>query len=246
LLILPHKPLVIAHRGASGYAPENTLAAFKAAIDMGADGIEFDVTMSQDREVVVIHDDTLDRTTSGKGTVWEKDAQALQTLDAGSWFAPAFAKQRIPLLTQVLDLVGPDLFLNIEIKYGPFAQDTLAAVFALIMQRRNPDRTLITSFDENVIRQCLESAPELSCGLIFEINNLPRAFSGRWHAVSSHFPLITDSFMQTCRSEGKQVYAWTVNSVDIMKQMVQAGVDGIITNYPDKLIALLDLAANPQ
>jgi glycerophosphoryl diester phosphodiesterase len=234
-----NRPLIIAHRGASGHAPENTLAAFSKAIELGADGIELDVTMSSDGKIVVIHDDTLERTSSGQGLVWEKDAATLQALDAGTWFAPTYAGQRIPLFTEVLDLVGPDLFIDVEIKSGPYAQDTLAAVLALLRQQRHPDKTLVTSFDENIVRQCQEHAPEQACGLIFEVDNLPRAFSGNWPAVSSHYPLITDSFMQTCRSEGRLVYTWTVNTTDTMRKMIQAGVDGIITNYPDMLATLL-------
>jgi glycerophosphoryl diester phosphodiesterase len=233
------RPLVIAHRGASGHAPENTIAAFRKAIEMGADGIELDVTMSSDGKIVVIHDDTLERTTSGNGLVWEKDAAALQSLDAGNWFAPTFAGQRIPLLNEVLELVGPDLFLNVEIKAGPHSQDTLTAVLALVQQRRNPGKTLVTSFDENVVRLCLEAAPTQACGLIFEADNLQRAFSGTWPAVSSHYSLITDEFMGRCRAEGRLAFAWTVNSVDLMKNMITAGVDGIITNYPDMLVTLL-------
>src|SRR5690625_6609337 len=113
------KPLIIAHRGASGNAPENTLAAFQLAVEEGADGIELDVHLSKDGELVVIHDDTLDRTTNGTGRVQDKDLDELKTYDAGSWFDSKFASERIPLLQEVIDILPDDVFLNVEIKNSP-------------------------------------------------------------------------------------------------------------------------------
>lgn len=237
-------PLIIAHRGASGHAPENTMTAFRQAVDLGADGLELDVTMSRDRRVVVIHDDTLDRTTTGKGLVHETEWRALHTLDAGRWFAPEFAGERIPLLQEVLELVSPALYLNVEIKSGPLALETLAAVVDLLQRHRSRANTCITSFDEAVIRSCLQHDPDMTCGLIFEADNLHRAFSGPWRLLSSHYPLITDAFMEQSKTEHRSVFTWTVNSVDVMQRMVSAGVDGIITNFPDRLAAMLNPPVN--
>ncbi|MEE8523355.1 MAG: glycerophosphodiester phosphodiesterase family protein, partial [Thermoanaerobaculia bacterium] len=145
------RPRVIAHRGFSGVAPENTLVAIRKAIDVGADMAEIDVLLSRDRHVVVIHDDTLDRTTDGKGPVEDLSLEELRRLDAGSWFSAEFAGERMPTLAEVLDLVRGRILLNVEIKSEAVTREIeggiVDRVLRLIAEREMGDQVILSSFE---------------------------------------------------------------------------------------------------
>src|SRR5699024_8402340 len=161
-------PLIMAHRGASGNAPENTMAAFQLAVDEGADGIELDVHLSKDGEIVVIHDDTLNRTTNGTGNVHEKDLAELKTYDAGSWFDPKFSEERIPLLQEVIDILPESVFLNIEIKNSPIVHTGIEQKLVDLLGKNNRlNDTLISSFDHESLYTIKKLAPELKIGIIY-------------------------------------------------------------------------------
>jgi glycerophosphoryl diester phosphodiesterase len=218
------RALVLAHRGASGHAPQNTLAAFLLAAEMGADGIELDVHLSADGKVVVIHDDTVDATTDGHGRVSQMTLLELQALDAGNWFAPQFSGERIPTLEQVFDVVGHRLLINIEIKveagYHPIDQEF--EIVRLIEDYQMTHRVIVSSFAPNSLRRVRKLNPYIPLGLLY---NKPE-------------PVFWPSLLKA-RQRGKRVHVWTVNDVQDMRHMRDLGVDAIITNYPDVLASVL-------
>jgi glycerophosphoryl diester phosphodiesterase len=237
------RTLNFAHRGASAHAPQNTLAAFLLAADMGADGIELDVHLSADGEVVVIHDDTVNATTDGRGRVGEMTLSELQALDAGSWFDPGFQGERIPTLQQVFDALGHRLLFNIEIKveagFHPLEQE--AETVRLIEDSGMTDRVLLSSFSASSLRRVREMNPHIPLGLLYGTPKpvfLPRLLS--WlsvpcDAVHPHFRMVGSRYVRSARRRGRRVNVWTVNTAHDMRRMQDLGVDGIITNYPDVL-----------
>ncbi len=170
-----NKPLVIGHRGASAYAPENTLAAFNRAFEMGADGIELDVVLSKDGVPIVIHDDTLDRTTNGSGSVGAMDCAAISQLDAGAWFDRQFSGERVPTLEQVLCQLTRGL-INVEIKYTAVRLDNdrlEQAVASVIEQTHSQARVLVSSFHPLALYRLSRRHPQLQRGLLYRSTPTP-------------------------------------------------------------------------
>ena len=166
--LLPRpKPLNIAHRGASAVAPQNTLAAFRKAMELGADGVELDVQLSADGAVVVIHDFTVDKTTDGTGRVAEKTLAELEALDAGIRFSPQFAGERIPTLAQVFEALEGKLLVNVELKDFNLRSSALAApVVEVIREHAMEKRVLFSSFNPFALRAVKRLAPEIPAGLL--------------------------------------------------------------------------------
>jgi glycerophosphoryl diester phosphodiesterase len=237
---------VTAHRGFSGRAPENTLAAFRAAIDAGCDMVELDVHLSRDREVVVIHDDTLERTTNGSGNVADSLFANLGRLDAGRWFAPRFAQERIPALSEVLALVRGRILVNIELKQGkklPYTPEQLADRTLDECKKADMlDQVLFSSFAPNAIDRIREHNPELPVALITENpwRTPEEAGAGKLYpTLNCRAATLTGAGIGQAHAAGIRVHAWTVNTRPAMKRFIMLGVDGIITNHPDLLIPLL-------
>lgn len=232
-----------AHRGASGHAPQNTLAAFLLAAEMGADGIELDVHLTQDGEVVVIHDDTIDATTDGHGRVGDLSLAELQAFDAGSSFDASFAGESIPTLQQVFDAVGHRLLVNVEIKAeaGPRPSYLEAEVVRLIEDNQMTGRVIISSFAPASLRRVRRLNPRLPLGFLYappEPAFLPRLLSllgTPYQALHPYYRLVDARYVAQARRRGLRVNVWTVNEADDMRRMRELGVDGIITNYPDRL-----------
>ena len=158
---------VIAHRGFSGAAPENTLAAVRAAIEVGADMVEIDVTLTSDGHIVVIHDETLDRTTTGSGRVSDFTLAELQRLDAGGWFAPRFAGERIPTLDQVLDEIEGRILLNVEIKSEAVERGVVTKVASAIRKRGMMEHVVVSSFSPTALQQMHFEAPEIRSAVLY-------------------------------------------------------------------------------
>ncbi len=240
------RPLIFAHRGARDVAPENTLAAFDAAIQAGADGIELDVRRCRTGEVVVMHDEVVDRTTNGSGRVETISLEMLRLLDAGSWFAQEFRDERIPTLAETLDLVGHRLLVNIEIKATRLRSDGLEAeVVQLVRERDMQDRVIISSFNPAVLIRLKRLAPELPRGLLYA-PDLPVYLSRAWAvplirpcALHPHYSMVTEHSVREARRAGYRVNAWTVNEDHDMMRLINLGVDGIITDHPGRLYDLL-------
>ena len=232
-------PLYIAHRGLSARFPENTLAAFEGAIDAGARMIELDVTLSRDRKLVVIHDETVDRTTNGSGAVKALTMQTLDRLDAGSWFDPRFNTQRLPTLAQVLDLVKGRLWVNIEIKPEAFdphdsADAVERQVLALVHEKKMLDDVLVSSFDWRVLKKVRQLNPTIAVGLLadvpagdrlFEWIEAVRAFS--WHP---DYRVLTRAQVERVHGAGARVFPYTVNGQIDTGGLLAMGVDGMIVD----------------
>jgi len=231
--------LNIAHRGASADFPENTLAAFAGAIAAGAGMCELDVHHTADGEIVVIHDDTIDRTSDGHGKVADLRLAQLRAFDAGSWFASSFAAERIPLLQEVFDLVQARCALNIELK----APGVAARVCATIRQWRAEESALISSFDANALAEVRALAPEIRLGLLtsrMPARSLERAVLLKAAAINPAFELASAEFCARAHRQGLAIYPWTVDDPDQMRKLISAGVDGIMTNHPARLRALTE------
>jgi glycerophosphoryl diester phosphodiesterase len=241
------RPLNIAHRGARDVAPENTLAAFQAALDAGADGIELDVTRCATGEIVVIHDDTVDRTTDGAGLIKALPYDAVRELDAGSWFDARFEGERIPLLPEVLDAVGGRLRINIEIKGRAWRGDGLEAeIAAMVRARALAEHVVISSFNPWALARMKRAAPELACGLLYaspasHLDLGPLVANGwlRAEALHPQLRLVTPFYMARAQRRGLRVNVWTVNQKAEMQHLIALGVDGIITDHPALLRHLL-------
>jgi glycerophosphoryl diester phosphodiesterase len=238
--------IVTAHRGFSGQAPENTLAAFRAAIAAGSDRIELDVHLTRDNEVVVIHDDTLERTTTGKGNVAEKTFAELQRLDAGAWFDPRFAGERIPALAEVLEIARGRIRVNIELKKGknfPYTLEELAdRTLAVVEKAGMTDQVLFSSFDPAAVNRIRAKNPSLPIALIVDKpwrNPEDPGAGTRYPTLNCRTTVLNEENVRRAHAGGIQVHVWTVNTREAMTEFIALGVDGIITNHPDLLIDLL-------
>ena len=239
----------IAHQGASTAAPPNTLAAFEKAVELGADGIEFDVHLSADGVPVVIHDFTVDGTTDGSGRVTDMTLAQLKQLDAGSHFDPAFAGERIPTLEEVLEAVGSRLLLDIELKCFSLRNAGLErAVIAQVERHSLSDRVLLSSFNPFSLRRAKRIAPHIPVGLLYS-PRLPLPLRRAWLApVVPHearhpeHTMVDAHYMAWARRRGYRVNTWTVNDPDEMRRLIDLGVDGIITDVPDVLHNVLETA----
>ena len=240
------RPLNFAHRGASYHAPENTLAAFVLAAEMGADGIELDVQLSKDGELVVIHDFVLETTTDGTGPVRERTLTELKALDAGSPFDPAHAGQRIPTLQEVIEAVGHRLLLNIELKTSSWRDDGLArAVVRSITDNDLLDRTVVSSFNPLALYRVNKLNRSISTGLLYA-PDLPLPLRHPWtrhlltlDAMHPHHSLVDARYVQWATERDYHVHTWTVDDPDRMVGLIRQGVDLIITNRPDLLGQIL-------
>ncbi len=231
--------LNIAHRGASALAPENTMAAFERAIDLGADVVELDLHLTRDGELVVIHDDTLDRTTDGRGPVHERSLEELKRLDAGRWFGQAFVGQRIPTLSEVLDRFAKKLPLALEVKAGStFFPGIEERVVAALRQHSAIEQAAVASFDHFALRRLKEIEPTLRTAALLVGRPVPMSAIGgacAADAMALEASLVTKSEVEACRAAGLQLVVWVVNEPDQMRRFIGLGVDGIITDRPDLL-----------
>ena len=231
---------VIAHRGASSYAPENTFAAFDLALRMGARHIELDVHLTSDGHVVVLHDEMVDRTTNGHGAVTSHTLAALKALDAGAWFDGKFAGERIPTFSDVLERYKGRAHVHTEIKGR---SDQLSERTAdLVRTHGMVDQVTITSFQRPRLVETRAYAAELPTGwLVSEITDAVVA-DARAMGLTQLCPradTVTRGLVQRLHAEGFVVRAWGVANEELMRQVVTAGADGMTVNFPDKLIALL-------
>jgi glycerophosphoryl diester phosphodiesterase len=247
-------PLNIGHRGASGEAPENTLAAFELAWQQGADGIEFDVRLSADGIPVVIHDPRLGRTTSGHGWVREFRTSALRRLDAGSWFnrrfpsraQPRYAGAKIPLLAEVLAWVGQRRCLAfVEIKDATPGIE--AKVLGEIEHANVRLLTRVISFDVHALRRLrkLDSRVALGVDVSRRLLGIRRAKRLGAVALLPHWAIASPHFIRRAHQHSIQVIPWTVDQPHWMRRRILDGADGIITNYPARLAEIRATLTRP-
>ncbi len=244
-------PVIIGHRGYRAQYPENTLASFSAAMAAGADMIELDVTLSRDRKVVVIHDDTLNRTTSGFGPVHQATLQELKRLDAGSWFDSRFAGESLPTLEEVLILAGGKILINVEIKSSAwesgFPGDAIERqVVDLIIRHDLLNTTLVSSFHPGFLENIANMPVHPEIAFITDRSAPPdtldickRLGVFSWHP---HFRSLEQRHIEKAHAQGILIFPYTVNSVEDMLMLVDMGVDGVITDDPGAAISCI--AAN--
>lgn len=233
---------IIAHRGASKYAPENTMAAFEAAAVYGAKMVEFDVMLSQDNEPFVIHDENLKRTTNGRGLVNKVDAAYIRSLDAGKWFSKKFADERVPHLQEVLRwLMFANMKANIEIKPCKGLEEATTTKVMSVINRLwlvHLPMPLVSSFDWGVLRQCRSLAPEMPLGLLMhEWDGAWSAEAKRLNVNSVHLSrkILTADRAKAIKEQGYQLAVYTVNRRKQAKQLFRWGVDAVFSDYPDLL-----------
>jgi glycerophosphoryl diester phosphodiesterase len=235
---------IIAHRGASAYAPENTLAAFKKAIEIGATMLELDVHQTKDSQLVVIHDASANRTTNGKGKIKDLTLIEIKKLDAGSWFAKKFAGEKIPTLNEVFDNTSDSLILLIELKYGSDEYpDIEERLIKLIHERRAEHRVILKSFNEDVLTRLRSLAPHLPrlkiivlqfFGIIIEHGlNVGTVLDDSVHYLQHHWFGLTKGFIEEAHHKGYKVFAWDVDDKERMQELIEKGIDGIETDHPD-------------
>jgi glycerophosphoryl diester phosphodiesterase len=231
--------LNIAHRGASNRFPENTLAAFAGAIDAGADMCELDVQLSRDGALVVIHDDTVDRTTGGRGAVAAMTLEQLKRLDAGVSFGSEFKGERIPTLDEVFACSGGRCALNIELKSSGLEQKVCAAI-------RDHDAlatAIVSSFDWDALDRIRQFHLSVRVGLLasrWPVRLLGAATAIKAHAIHPRADMVTEDLCTAAHERILDVYTWTVDDLDTMRKLIAYGVDGIMTNYPDRLRMLME------
>jgi glycerophosphoryl diester phosphodiesterase len=247
---------VIGHRGASGVAPENTLAAFRKAVELGAGFIETDLQLSRDARLVAVHDDTLERTTNGRGPVSAMTLEELRRLDAGNWFRASdvaspdsFAGERIPTVQEVLAFGREhEIGLLLEIKpTGPSGAEH--AIVGALRASGDIPRSVVLSFSRSVLRRIRELDPLVMTGFLFD-DRLPSPISLALEVGARQLLPRTDRVTRELVAEAHandvKVVAWTANSTDEMQKLISAGVDGIITDYPDRLVAVLGSTAQSK
>lgn len=235
--------IICAHRGASGIAPENTVAAVKLALESGAPMIEIDVQYTRDHQMVVFHDDTIERTTNGEGAINQKSYEEIQGLDAGAWFSPSFAGERIPKLVDVLELIRGRAYVNLEIKPRPDtqeAQQETLELIELLSSLAMLDTCLFSSFDHRAIRYVRERMPDLPM-LALNIPGDPRspeqviAECGA-DVFGCSVEELNPEMMALCHQRGIPVAVYTVNTPEELNYVVSMGVRGIVTNMPHILV----------
>lgn len=234
------KPAIFAHRGASAYAPENTLAAFELALQQGADGIEMDVGLCADDQVVVIHDDTVDRTTGGSGAVDKLPLQALRELDAGAYFNTAYKGERIPLFEEALELIAKRAFIVVELKYqGQKADRLVDKVIEMIQKHAQQENVLVSSFHPRMLRRVRRLLPHLPVAqltLYGRAGALLRSRIGHllvnYQALHPDYRDVNPTLLKRVHRSRCRLHAYTVDRMEDMQSLFSLGIDGIFTNDP--------------
>ncbi|MFN7097287.1 MAG: glycerophosphoryl diester phosphodiesterase [Gammaproteobacteria bacterium] len=238
--LLSTQPWVIAHRGASGYAPENTIPAMQRAKEMGATWVEFDVVLSRDGELFVFHDEKLNRTTNGSGLIAQTDAAQIKLLDAGAWFSSLYKNTSTPTLDMILSyLAEVGLGMNLEIKPADDRIELLVNKIFDAIERHWTNELpppLISSFSIPALYAARKRSPTARLGLLLhEWRKDWRKIADDLNCYSVHLnmEIITKRRIQAIHSSGRPVLCYTVNNSGVAKQLFDMGVDGIFSNYPD-------------
>ena len=222
----------IGHRGAKGHLAENTLASFQKAIDLGVDGIELDVHLSRDGAIIVIHDETVDRTTNGKGAVVSHSLDTLKTYRIDHQF-------ELPTLNEVFDLVNRKCLINVELKAGETAKPVVDLIEKYVLEKGwQYTDFLISSFDWIALEKVRALHDEIPLGVLTSTDlNLAIQFAKILKAETVHpyFHLLTAENVEAMQNENLKVFAWTINEFEDLQRIKSFGVDGIITDFPERL-----------
>ncbi len=237
--------VIIGHRGASAYHPENTMIAFRAAYEMGAEMIELDLTLSKDGIPVVIHDETLDRTTTGKGSVSDHTLEELKALDAGSWFSEEDSGEAIPTLQEVLEFAKGKISVNIEIKTEAVTDEAWGGIeqkaWELVKRYEMEDHVLFSSFDYRTVAHLKEINVDIAAALLYEeqqsVNRSPSELVEGYDAdaFNCSYRQFSKRWAKEALEAGFPVFVYTVNSKRLMRKMINRGASGIFSDKPDVL-----------
>jgi glycerophosphoryl diester phosphodiesterase len=245
------RPTIFAHRGASAYAPENTLAAYDLAIRQGADAIELDAKLCADGEVVILHDQTVNRTTNGTGDISQLPLAEIKKLDAGSYFDSAFRGEPIPTLAEVFETVGQRTYINVELTNYASVIDSLPEKATRLVKRYAVQkRVLFSSFNPIALIRAHRQLPEVPIGLLAmpgKKGAMARSWLGRlvgYQALHPELSDVTSSLVEDSHRRSKRVYVYTVNKEEEMRRLFILDVDGIFTNDP--VLARRVLAARTE
>lgn len=242
--------LVISHRGANRLAPENTIPAFEKALTFGVDGFENDVHLTKDGAVVVCHDDTVDRTSNGKGRICDHTLSELRALDFGAWFSPEFADTKLPTLEEFFALCGSLKVVNVEIKReADGSTESAAAVLQLAKQMGVADKLIISSFNMDMLQACLKADADARICYLYapgtplceEIVDDPVAVAKQYNLYAYHpmVAMVNRDYIEECHGGGIVVNPWTVNQDHALKALKDWGSDGAITDAPDLAMQIM-------
>lgn len=242
---MTYRPYIWAHRGASGYCPENTIPAFKKAIEMKADGIELDIQMTKDQRIVVCHDEKIDRTSNHKGFVKDFTLEELKNFDFSNG-NDNFKNTKIPTIEEVFDLFKDnDMTINIELKTGIFFYEGIEEKIIELTEKYGfMDRVIFSSFNHYTIRKIKQLRSEAKCGLLYADGTIDMPQYAKSLGVEALHPALYNiqfpGFLEECAKENLQVNVWTVNEDEYIEFSYKAFVNSIITNYPDKAISIIE------
>lgn len=235
-------PIIYSHRGASSLAPENTIAAFAKALEVGARRFECDVDVMGDGTLLIIHDETLDRTTNGTGDYYSKGYAELRRLDAGAWFSPTYRFERIPELADATKFTtANNMFLNLEIKPcfgGMELRDKLLENLTVTLRDFPTSQLLVSSFDHDMLARFHAARPDIDLAWLFAREGQP---GPTWQegahlincvAINPDLEGLTREEVAEMRDAGFEVNVWTVNDVDQARELASWGVTGIFTDRP--------------
>lgn len=233
------RPLIFGHRGASMHAPENTLSAFRLALEMGADGIELDITPSADGVPMIIHDPNLEGTTDGKGDVRQLSAAEIQTYDAGVRFGSKYAGERVPTLKEVFEAFGNRTRYNLDMKtFYPEDRPIVRTILGLIEQYKLAPYVLISSFSLDTLRWFSEESRGLRLGVLISqytphmMLEDGRRWGMHYEALHPENTLVDEAAVRRARAQRKKMVVWTVNEAERKRELTLLGVDAIITDDP--------------
>ena len=231
--------LRIGHRGAAGTCPENTLAAYRRAVELGCDGIELDIHRTRDGHLVVIHDFFLNATTTGHGLIRDLTLADVKAADAGVRKGEQFAGERVPTLEEVLDALPEQMTIFVELKAGSMIYPGIEAdLLALLERKAAMHRVQVSSFDHQGLAQLHQLAPDLPLGMLYSENLLDAVGMAEAIGCSALHPLflwVTPMLIQAAHAAGMQVNTWTINEPPFIAQYRAMGVDGIMSDFPERL-----------
>ena len=237
-------PSVIGHRGAAGLAPENTFAGFEAAATMGVKWVAFDVRLTRDKQVIVFHDEVLDRTTNGRGIVSSQDWEDLNQYDTGSWFDGAYSGETIPTLENVISILQKlELGANVEIKSSAGRERESGQLIGILLKKHWPKSlpaVLISSFNQACLVAAMEEAPEIERALI--VDEIPSDWEVRLqelecHALHCRHEKLSQSLAKQIIAKGFSLRCYTVNDYKTAEQLFEWGVESVFTDYPDRILS---------
>lgn len=237
--------IIFGHRGASGYAPQNTMAAFKIALEQGCQGIEVDAQLTKDGEVVICHDWAIDKVSDGKGKIEKYTLNEIKKIDFGSYFSEKFKGEKIPTLYEILDFLPRNIILNIELKIKAYDDSLLAEKVAeILIEKDRIENTIVSSFYHPCLKKIKLLIPEIKIALLYKgylLNPIKYAADIGFDIYSFNLNVdyVNKDTIKNFHDNGKKVYVWTSNDTETTKKLLKMDVDGIITNFPVDMLNIL-------